>query len=219
MRGDVDLLASIQPLIHHYGYFGVALILMFEMIGIPFPSETTLIIAGIEWKHGIFSFLPLLIAGIAGNVVGSIIAYTIGRYLGRPFLLRFQKVLRINDDLLDRAQAKLLKGKIPVLVISKFIAGIRILVPYLAGINRLPFPQFVIWSSIGTSLWVLVFITFGQTLGIFIKHGIKLIQHSPILSILVLIVVGIAIGFWIRHRRKKKLMKRAKEWESLHNEQ
>jgi membrane protein DedA with SNARE-associated domain len=215
----VNLLTSIQPLIHHYGYFGVALILMFEMIGIPFPAETTLILAGIEWKHGIFAFLPLLIAGIIGNIVGSIIAYTIGRYLGRPFLLRFQKILRINDDMLDRAQNKLLKAKIPVLVISKFIAGIRILVPYLAGINRLPFPQFLLWTSLGTSLWVLVFITFGQTLGVFIKHGVNLIKHSPFLSISVLAVIGVAIGFWIRHRRKIKLIKRNKEWESLQNDQ
>jgi membrane protein DedA with SNARE-associated domain len=210
----VNLLTSIQPLIHHYGYFGVALILMFEMIGIPFPAETTLILAGIEWKHGIFSFLPLLIAGIAGNIAGSIIAYTIGRYLGRPFLIRFQKVFRINDDLLDRAQNKLLKAKVPVLVISKFIAGIRILVPYLSGINRLPFPQFLLWSSLGTCLWVLVFITFGQTLGVFIKHGMNLIKHSPILSIAVLAVIGIAIGLWIRHKRKMKENKSNKEWES-----
>jgi membrane protein DedA with SNARE-associated domain len=210
----VNLLTSIQPLIHHYGYFGVALILMFEMIGIPFPAETTLILAGIEWKHGIFSFLPLLIAGIAGNIAGSIIAYTIGRYLGRPFLIRFQKVFRINDDLLDRAQNKLLKAKVPVLVISKFIAGIRILVPYLSGINRLPFPQFLLWSSLGTCLWVLVFITFGQTLGVFIKHGMNLIKHSPILSIAVLGVIGIAIGLWIRHKRKMKKNKSNKEWES-----
>jgi membrane protein DedA with SNARE-associated domain len=214
----VNLLTSIQPLIHHYGYFGVALILMFEMIGIPFPAETTLILAGIEWKHGIFAFFPLLIAGIVGNVVGSIIAYTIGRYLGRPFLIRFQKVLRINDDLLDRAQAKLLKAKVPGLIISKFIAGIRILVPYLSGINRLPFPQFILWSSLGTTLWVLVFITFGQTLGIFIKHGIKLIKHAPILSSFILVVLIVAIGFWIRYRRKKKTLSRNKEWESVHNE-
>lgn len=214
----MNLLTSIQPLIHHYGYFGVALILMFEMIGIPFPAETTLILAGIEWKHGIFAFLPLLLAGIAGNVVGSMVAYTIGRYLGRPFLIRFQKVLRINDDLLDRAQARLLKAKVPVLIISKFIAGIRILVPYLAGINRLPFPQFILWSSLGTTLWVLVFITFGQTLGIFIKHGIKLIKHAPILSSFILVVLIVAIGFWIRYRRKKKTISRNKEWESVHNE-
>lgn len=215
----MNLLTSIQPLIHHYGYFGVALILMFEMIGIPFPAETTLILAGIEWKHGIFAFLPLLLAGIAGNVVGSMIAYTIGRYLGRPFLIRFQKVLRINDDLLDRAQARLLKAKVPVLIISKFIAGIRILVPYLAGINRLPFPQFILWSSLGTTLWVLVFITFGQTLGIFIKHGIKLIKHAPILSSFILLALVVAVGFWIRYRRKKKTIRRNKEWESVHNEQ
>lgn len=204
----MHLLTSIQPLIQHYGYFGVFLILCLEKLGIPFPAETTLILSGIEWKNGIFAFFPLFIAGFLGDVAGSIGAYMIGRFLGRPFLIRFQRLFRMNDALLDGAQTKLLKAKIPVLIISKFIAGIRIIVPYLAGINKLPFTQFLLWNSVGTFLWVLIFITFGQTLAFFINHAFHWIKNSPWLSIPALIIIGVGgtagVTIWRRKKQHKK---------------
>lgn len=207
----MHLLTSIQPMIQHYGYFGVFIILCLEMIGIPFPAETTLVLSGIEWKHGVFAFFPLFLAGVLGHLVGSTIAYSLGRYLGRPFLLRYQRLFRMNDAMLDNAQKRLLKARIPVLIISKFIAGVRIIVPYLAGINRLPFPQFFLWSSIGTILWVTVFILFGQSVAYLIQHAFHLIQHNPFLSIPILIVLAGAVSLFFRYRRKKKSEKEEKE--------
>lgn len=202
----MHLLSSIQPMIRHFGDLGVFIILCLEMIGIPFPAETTLVLSGIEWKSGYLAFFPLFLAGTCGHLVGEVIAYTIGRYLGRPFIVRYQKIFRINDAMLDRAQNRLLKARIPVLIISKFIAGVRIIVPYLAGINGLPFSQFMVWSSIGTVLWVLVFILFGQTVAVLIKNGFHLIQQNPLLSIpIVLVVLGIiALYVWLHSRKKAK---------------
>lgn len=78
----------IQLLIHHYGYFGVFFILLLEMIDIPFPAETTLTLSGIEWTQGAFHLIPLLIAATVGNASGSVVAYWIGRLLGRPVIVR-----------------------------------------------------------------------------------------------------------------------------------
>ena len=58
---------DIQQLLHHYGYFGVFLILFFEMIGIPFPAETTLTISGFEWSSGVFQLATLILAAALGN--------------------------------------------------------------------------------------------------------------------------------------------------------
>ncbi|WEG11859.1 DedA family protein [Pullulanibacillus sp. KACC 23026] len=206
----MDLLSSIQPLIQHYGYFGVFIILCLEMIGIPFPAETTLVLSGVEWKQGIFSFFPLVLSGILGHLLGSSIAYSIGRYLGRPFLIRYQRIFRITDATLDRAQQRLEKARAPVLIISKFIAGIRIIVPYLAGINGLPFTEFIVWSSVGTIIWVFIFIMFGQTVAFLIHHAIQVISQNPYLSIPIgLVLLGIIIAFFIfKAKRKKQLRER-----------
>ena len=92
----------IQALLHHYGYLGVFFILLMEMIGIPFPAETTLTISGFEWTQGVFRLVPLLLAASIGNIFGSTIAYGIGRFLGRPVIVRFGKYIGITNERLDR---------------------------------------------------------------------------------------------------------------------
>ncbi|GMA58544.1 hypothetical protein GCM10025858_30470 [Alicyclobacillus sacchari] len=85
-----------QEIIHHYGYFGVFLIILVEAIGFPFPAETTLTLSGIEWSKGVFHLVPVWLAGCLGNLIGSAIAYMIGWYLGRPIVLYFGKFIGIT---------------------------------------------------------------------------------------------------------------------------
>lgn len=72
---------SLETWIHQFGYVGVFVILFFEMVGIPFPAETTLTLSGIEWMRGGFSLIPLLLAAGLGNIAGSTVAYAIGRFV------------------------------------------------------------------------------------------------------------------------------------------
>jgi len=130
---------NIQLLLHHYGYIGVFFILLLENIGIPFPAETTLTISGFEWTKGVFKFLPLLFAAGIGNIVGSTIAYWIGYLLGRPVIVRFGQYIGITEERLDVADKKFAKFQSAIVLFGKFIAGIRVLIPYLAGINRIVF--------------------------------------------------------------------------------
>src|SRR5579875_3968293 len=139
---------DVQHLIAEYGYIGVFLILLFEMIGIPFPAETTLTISGFEWTKGIFALTPLLISATLGNIIGSTIAYGIGYYLGRPIILKFGRYIGITEEKLNAADVKFSSYRSTVVLISKFIAGIRVLVPYLAGINRMPFLLFTVYNAV-----------------------------------------------------------------------
>lgn len=70
---------DIQHWLHQYGYVGVFFILLTEMVGVPFPAETTLTISGIEWSRGTFSFIPLLLSCAIGNMIGSHWRCHIGR--------------------------------------------------------------------------------------------------------------------------------------------
>lgn len=104
----------IQALLHHYGYLGVFFILLLEMIGIPFPAETTLTISGFEWTQGVFRLVPLLVAASGGNIFGSTIAYGIGRFLGRPVIVRFGKYIGITNERLDKANVTFNRFQRPV---------------------------------------------------------------------------------------------------------
>ena len=196
----------IHAVIAHYGYAGVFLVLMLEMIGIPFPAETTLTISGLEWTNGVFAFWPLLAAAVLGNVVGSTIAFGIGSLLGRSVILRFGRLVRITEEHIDAANRKLARYEFPVVIAAKFIAGIRILVPYLAGINRMSFLRFTILNTIGAILWAALFIGAGRAIEVtWSKYHSLVMHHIALLTVaLGLTVVGLAMYRLSRRRRAKR---------------
>lgn len=190
-----------QQLIQHYGYGGIFIILLLEMIGIPFPGETILTLSGIEWTAGSFSLLPLLGAAVSGNVIGSSIAYGIGRFLGRPVIVRYGRIVGITNERLDKAEAKFNQYRIPVILFSKFIAGIRVLAPYLAGINNMSFVAFSVYNLISATLWSVGFIVLGRSLDM-AWHRYHQVIHPFLLP--TLIVAIFLVGIYYRLKTNKK---------------
>ncbi|GMA62343.1 DedA family protein [Alicyclobacillus fastidiosus] len=195
----------IQHLIHQFGYFGVFLITFIEAIGFPFPAETTLTLSGIEWTHGVFRLVPLWAAGALGNIVGSTIAYGIGRYLGRPIVLYFGKYIGITPARLDKANEHFQRYEYAVLVIAKFIAGIRILVPYLAGINRMRFWIFWPVNALSAIVWSGAFIIAGHYIGALVSRFWPFIHRHMVVAIIVAcLLVAAFVYHKIRGRRRER---------------
>jgi len=191
---------NVLVLLHQYGYVGIFFILLTEMIGVPFPAETTLTISGVEWSQGNFSFVPLFLVAAIGNIVGSTIAY--GTYLGRPVLLRYGRFVGISEERLKKAEAKFERRRHLVLLIGKFVAGVRVLVPYLAGINRMNFVLFSVYNTVSAFLWAMFFILEGRYLGLLWNR-----YHSLIEQYGVQIIVGIACVFsvlWVRRKVRQQ---------------
>ena len=153
---------NIQHFFQQYGYPGIFFAFLLEMVGIPFPGETILTLSGIEWKQGTFSLIPLIIAALAGNIIGSTISYIVGRFFGRTVILRFGKYVGITEKKFKAADEKFNKYRVPVVFLGKFIAGIRVYAAYLAGINRMNFWKYSFYNAIGSLLWIFVFIVFGR---------------------------------------------------------
>lgn len=203
---------NIQAMIHHYGYIGVFFILLMENIGIPFPAETTLTLSGIEWTQGVFKLLPLLVTAAAGNILGSSVAYGIGRFLGRPVVVRFGRIVGITHERLDKANELFGKYESPVVLIGKFIAGVRVVIPYLAGINKMPFMVFSAYNAVSAVVWAAAFIVLGKYLGIEWKNYHAFFQKYLVPSILVVAVcVAAYVAFEVWRRRAAARRKRAHE--------
>ncbi len=198
---------DIQLWIQHFGYLGVFFIIFMEMVGIPFPAETTLTLSGIAWTRGLFALTPLLLTASLANILGSTAAYGIGYFLGRPVILRFGRYVGITEARLDAADHKFSRFRIPVVVFGKFIAGIRIIIPYLAGINRMPFWLFSVYNAVATVAWATLFILLGSTLDVLWTRYHGLIRHDLGLSLGVLGVLVAAFIWWkvrSRHREKQR---------------
>ncbi|WP_249226819.1 DedA family protein [Alicyclobacillus mengziensis] len=196
---------DIQAMIHHYGYVGVFFILFMENLGIPFPAETTLTISGIEWTQGVFKLIPLLLSASLGNILGSTVSYGIGRFLGRPVVVRFGKYVGITHERLDKANGMFTKYQSPVVLFGKFIAGIRVLIPYLAGINKMSFTVFMIYNAVSAVVWAGVFIIVGKYIGIeWSRYHQVLHQYMVPAIIVVVVLAGFYVGLKIRHTRRAK---------------
>lgn len=196
----------VQHLISHYGYIGVFFILLVENIGIPFPAETTLTISGFEWMKGVFSLVPLLLGAAIGNIFGSTIAYGIGYYLGRPVIVRFGRYIGITEERLDKADEQFAKFRSPIILFGKFIAGIRVLIPYLAGINRMPFFLFSVYNAVSAIVWTAFFIIIGRYIEVAWSHYHKIMHQFLVPTIIVLVVlIGVYIGIKMRRRHRSSV--------------
>ena len=144
-----DLVVAVYGAI---GYVGVAFIVALESVVIPIPSELVLPFAGflvadplaIEPLTGAaWNPVLLVIAGTAGSVLGALIAYAIGFWAGRPFLLRFGRYLLIKPADIERTEAFFARHGGKAAFVGRMIPVVRSLVSYVAGIARMPLLPFV----------------------------------------------------------------------------
>ncbi len=191
----------VQTWISHYGYAAVFSILVVEMVGIPLPAKTALIFCGFYWMKGIFLFFPLLLCAAAGNIMGSSIAYGIGYSLGRPIVIRFGRFVGIKETKLDALEKKFIQYRVTVVLFAKFLAGIRVLAPYLAGINQMPFLLFSICNAASALIWAAFFIFIGRYASVVWNHYHRF-MHQPLFSTIILILIFTGLILMIKTRRK-----------------
>lgn len=194
----------IAHLLSTYGYWGLCGGLAIEYLFIPVPGETTLTTAGILWQKPEYhlQLIWLLTATTFGTFAGSMFGYLIGRGFGRPFLVRFGKYIRLTPDRIDKADKLFAKYTVPTLVLSRYIAGIRIIVPYIAGINRVRLIVYIPVMLVSSLMWTATFILAGSVI---VKAWHKFIGNWEKNLIPFLLIVGVlVVGYIYLHRWMKR---------------
>ena len=147
------------------GYAGVALLMAIESACIPLPSEVIMPFAGYLVSTGRFNLFLVATAGAIGCNLGSIVAYWIGAWAGRPFVERFGKFVLIDVHDLDRATRFFEKyGSITVLI-GRLLPVVRTFVALPAGIARMSQLRFHIYTFVGSWPWCFVLAYVGKKLG------------------------------------------------------
>lgn len=166
-----DLVVAIYGAI---GYLGVAFAVALESVVIPIPSELVLPFAGflvadplaIEPLTGAgWNPVLLVIAGTAGSVLGALVAYGIGFWAGRPFLLRFGRYLLIKPEDVARTESFFLRHGGKAAFFGRMLPVVRSLVSYVAGVARMPLVPFVVYTALGSLPWVILLVGAGTLLG------------------------------------------------------
>ncbi len=200
----IDILTNfIISVISHGGYPGVALLMAIESAAIPLPSEIIMPFAGFLVAEGRFTLFGISMAGAVGSAVGSAITYWIGRYGGRPLIERYGKYILISTHDLDIADRFFLKYGLLSTFIGRLLPVFRTFISVPAGIAKVNFPMFLLYSFVGSFLWSGLLGYFGLKLG---PQWMELREraHGFDVAIIVIIIAG---GIWwvYRHFRQSRL--------------
>jgi membrane protein DedA with SNARE-associated domain len=200
------LIPWITGLISHIGYAGVALLMAIESACIPLPSEIIMPFAGYLVYTGRFNLYLVATAGAIGCNIGSVIAYWIGAYGGRPLVERFGSYLLLNRRDLDRTTQFFERyGSITVLI-GRLLPVVRTFIALPAGIARMPQRRFHIYTFIGSWPWCLVLAYAGKRLGDAWNTDprLKSILHRADAAILALIVLAVVWFVWTHWKHRMR---------------
>ena len=147
------------------GYPLVVIAMAIESMCIPLPSEIILPLAGVMVSKGTFTLIGATLAGTLGCVIGSAIAYWVGYYGGRPLLERYGKYVLIRAHDIDVADHWFGRyGDIAILV-SRMLPVIRTFISLPAGIARMHFGKFTLYTAVGSLPWSFALVYAGKSLG------------------------------------------------------
>ncbi len=150
--------AHFISLLQHYGYGVVALIVMLESAGIPLPGETILVAASLyAGRTHELSIEGVVLAAAAGAILGDNVGYWLGREMGAPLLYRFGPRIGATPDRIQLGQYFFRRWGGYVVFIGRFIALLRVLAAFLAGVNRLPATTFFFFNAAGALVWSHIF--------------------------------------------------------------
>lgn len=195
---EFEILA--KSLIEQYGLISIFLIVMLEYANFPLPSEVVLPFIGIMVSKGNIDFGLALTISIIGGIVGSTINYLLGLYFGKPILKYMMKKYPKTRYSIKSSMWWMNKyGKISVML-ARVIPVARTIISIPAGINKMNINIFVLYSTIGISLWNTILIFLGYILGDNLSNIAYLIKNY---SLIVGIVLVSAIVIIYSKKRKK----------------
>lgn len=177
------------------GYFGILVMMAIESACVPLPSEIIMPFAGFLVATGKFNLWGVTLFGALGCVIGSILAYTIGIYGGRVFIEKYGKYLFISHRDLQIADDFFNKYGSKAIFLSRLMPVIRTFISLPAGIAKMNFAKFVIYTFLGSLPWCFALAYLGKKLG---DHWDILEIYFHKLDIIIILAILILIIWQIR---------------------
>ncbi len=198
-------LDSLAHTVDHYGYWAIALLLLLENLGVPvIPGELAMIVGAIFAGTG-RAGLNVIVVGVvalATSFVGAELGYLVGRFAGRELILRYGRYVLLRPHHLDRAEAIVSRYGGLVVVIARYIVGLREANGLIAGISQMRLLTFTAANAIGACAWVATWVSIGYVAG---DHIVEIYANVNHAALYVLIALGaLVVGFiaWRLLRRR-----------------
>jgi membrane protein DedA with SNARE-associated domain len=190
-----SFLESVAGPIDHYGVWAIALLLLLESIGVPvIPGEFALIAGAIYAGDGQLNVVAVGVAAVIATFAGAEIGYWIGRAAGREIVLRYGKYVFIREHHLKRAERLVDRYGGIVVIVARFIVGLRELNGIIAGVTGMRVATFTLFNAIGAVAWVATWVSLGYLAG---DHVDAIYTHVSRYSLYVLIALLVALAAYI----------------------
>ncbi len=203
--------AWVMNVISTLGYAGVVVCMAIESACIPLPSEIIMPFSGSLVAAGRFDLWLVSLAGAFGCLVGSVAAYAAGYYGGRPFIQRWGKWVLLSERELAWADRLFNKYGSPTVFITRLLPIVRTFISLPAGIARMPFGKFCLYTFVGSFPWCLALAYVGLKMGE--RWGeIRGYFHKFDLVIGIVILAGIIAWLYLHfvHVRRRKAAEAAR---------
>jgi membrane protein DedA with SNARE-associated domain len=204
------LLAALEqfviPFIEHLyaqvGYLGVLFAMAIESACIPLPSEIIMPMAGWMVYRGVFDIWVVAVVGTLGNTLGSSAAYWVGYLGGRPLIEKYGRYILITIHDLEVADRWFGKYGQAAVFFGRLLPVVRTFISFPAGVSRMPYGKFLLYSTLGAFPWVLALAYAGKLMGdnwVVVREILKNFDY-PIAAVIVA-----AVAYYIyRHTRPSK---------------
>ena len=186
---------------------GLAAVFLFgflEACCVPIPSEITFGFAGVLAGEGHFSIVAVIIVGTVAELLGSFVAYTVGRVGERPLVHKFGRYLLITHADIDRAERFFAGRGAWALPVGRCLPVVRTFVSIVAGFIEMPALLFGVLSLIGTAVWVTAISLIGYSLSSTwqsIAHGIAVAGY--VIAAVAIIAIAAFVMYRLREFRKE----------------
>jgi len=150
----IPFFQTVKPYILHYGYWAVFFGVFFESMGLPLPGETLIIVAGLLAAKGVLNLSWIIIWAVAATFIANNISYAAGYCGGRAFVIKYGKYVFFDEKKLQALEDFVKKHGNKVVVIARFILGMRQFNGFIVGMAKMPFVKFASFNLIGAVLWV-----------------------------------------------------------------
>lgn len=192
-----------------YGYIGIALIIAIENLFPPIPSELILTFGGFLTTQTSMTVIGVIIASTIGSITGAIILYLIGRIFDIPFLERivdrYGRILRVKKEDLHKANDWFTRFGYWTVFFCRMVPILRSLISIPAGMTRLNFGLFLLFTLFGTLIWNTILVSLGALLG---ENWEKVVDFMDVYSSVTYVVLAILfilfVCLWFFRRKRVK---------------
>ncbi|WP_058303287.1 DedA family protein [Gorillibacterium timonense] len=190
-------------LIDTFGLLGIFIGMILESACIPLPSEVILLTGGFFAANGTFPLWGVIAAGVIGNLIGSVLIYWVGAKRARTFLEKYGRYVLLSQKHLDKADAWFSRYGDWAAFIGRILPFIRTFISLPAGIARMNFSKFCLYTFLGCIPWNIALAYLGYGLGANWKK-VEAYLHPISYALLLLFVLAVLRFLFQAYRQRKE---------------